>query len=186
MLLFTEGFDVWVFWLYGVSNPFECTAIPKEVFTSTLLFLLWELIIFLCWIFLFLSFTFASGTIQTSFHLSHLSAFYGTLSLLPALTVCFFPPVVSLNSLLSSSQKPFLQSPNPSQPPLSLRNCLFWSPWQQEPHVNLFLWFASACISRVHQNQPENCLWQSFRSLQRWENQGWANAHSTTSMDVTD
>ena len=172
MLLFTDGFDVWVSWFYVFSNPFECTAIPKEGFSCPLLFLLWELIIFLCWIFLFLSFTFASGTIQTSFHLSHLSAFCALSLPFQPWQFFFFSPVVSLNSLLSSFQELFLQPPNPSQPPLPWRNCLFWSPWQQESCVNLFLWFASACILRVHRNQPASCLWQSFCSLQRWENQG--------------
>ena len=186
MLLFTDGFDVWLCPGFMLAQiPLNALQFQKKVLAVHCCFSC-ENSLFFCVEF--------SPSFPSPLHKEPSRPLFICLIYLPSVARSlpfqswqfFFPPVVSLNSLLSSFQEPFLQPPNPSQPPLPLRNCLFWSPWQQEPCVNLFLWFASACILRVHQNQPASCLWQSCRSLQRWENQGWANAHSTTSMDVTD
>lgn len=125
---------------------------------------------FLCWTLLPHSFVFGSSNDPDffsflSFICSGLAGFFLSLPF-PDLAGFFFSPVVLLNSLLSSSQTPFLQLPNPSQPPLPLRNLLFWSPWQQLHRVNVFARCASDCILYVLPNQSAaSRRWQMLHHL---------------------
>lgn len=128
MLSFTDDFDMWVLWFYLFSKPFECTTILREGLS-------YPLLCFSCEDSLFSHVEISSsfplplhpGMIQISFHLSHLSAVCGPLFLPFQPWLCFFSCGFPKQLSFTSVEEPFLQPPNPPQPSLSLRNCLFWS-----------------------------------------------------------